>query len=101
VITLTKQDVDWLAENLHVIDANEATKRRIVHLFSHGSDLPADPERITDRCTCNQPDDARDHGHQRGDTALCRDTIDSAASAASEDASKSGTPCEQEAEQCA
>lgn len=35
----------------------------------------SDPE-ITEPCHCNQPDDQRDHSHQRGDEGFCRDTAE-------------------------
>lgn len=46
-----------------------------IELVTYGSRVP-DDDTITDACHCNQPDENRDHRHQRGDINVCRDTID-------------------------
>lgn len=80
MITLTDEDAQFIKEQLHPqpVPLSEADQIAIGELLTYGSQPPADPDEITDRCTCNQPDTARDHSHQRGDLRVCRDAIDAA-----------------------
>lgn len=78
MITLTHDDAERAIHTIarlyqRPIPPNDY--RELFNLLTYGS-RPTDDETITDRCHCNQPDEARDHSHQRGDPHVCRDTID-------------------------
>lgn len=72
MIYLTDEDARYIYDQVKSLPVSV----RVFDLLEDGSPAPADPDVTTDRCTCNQIDADRDHGHQRGDLGVCRDAID-------------------------